>query len=314
MIDYDGRVIIVTGAGRGLGLAHARALAARGANVVVNDLGSSLDGTGSDNELARSAADQINAMGRGRALASTQTVATSAGANSIVAEAIQEFGRVDGVLHNAGISTLVPLAQLSDEQWDQMLRVHLYGAFYLTRAAWCHLAVRGGRILYITSAVGLYGVAEMAHYGAAKTGLIGLARVAATEGQAAGISVNLLGVAASTRMTEWFSRYMKPELPSAAAVWLLHPECRVTGRIFEAFGPRMAEVLIAETGGYPQFGITAEEFRDHFSEITARDELIVPDGPDEFHGRMFDIIVKAGAEPLSGDAASSIIGVLAAKD
>jgi NAD(P)-dependent dehydrogenase (short-subunit alcohol dehydrogenase family) len=103
MIDYDGRVIIVTGAGRGLGLAHARALAARGANVVVNDLGSSLDGTGSDNELARSAADQINAMGRGRALASTQTVATSAGANSIVAEAIQEFGRVDGVLHNAGI-------------------------------------------------------------------------------------------------------------------------------------------------------------------------------------------------------------------
>jgi NAD(P)-dependent dehydrogenase (short-subunit alcohol dehydrogenase family) len=259
---------------------------------------------------------QINAMGRGRAIASTHTVATSAGANSIVAQAIEKFGRVDGVLHNAGISTLVPLAQLSDEQWDEMLRVHLYGAFYLTRAAWCHLAVRGGCILYITSAVGLYGVAKMAHYGAAKTGLIGLARVAATEGQAAGISVNLLGVAASTRMmdlamadapkmTEWFSRYMKPELPSAAAVWLLHPECPVTGRIFEAFGPRMAEVLIAETGGYAQFGITAEEFRDHFSEITARDELITPDGPDEFHERMFDIIVKAGAEPLSGDGVSA---------
>jgi NAD(P)-dependent dehydrogenase (short-subunit alcohol dehydrogenase family) len=320
MLDYDGRVIIVTGAGRGMGIAHARALAARGANIVVNDLGGELDGSGSDAELARSAADEINTMGRGRAIASAQTVATSAGANSIIAQAIDQFGRLDGILHNAGISTLVPLAHLTDEQWEQMLRVHLFGAFYLTRAAWPHLTLRGGRILYISSAVGLYGVPEMAHYGAAKTGLIGLARVAATEGRSVGISVNVLGVAASTRMmdlamldspkmTEWFARHMKPELPSAAAVWLLHPDCHVSGRIYEAFGPRMAEVLIAETAGYTRFGITPEEFRDHFSEITARDDLMVPGGPDEFHARMFDIIVKAGAQPLSDDAATSKMAV-----
>jgi hypothetical protein len=102
---------------------------------------------------------------------------------------------------------------------------------------------------------------------------------------------------------------MKPELPSAAAVWLLHPDCQVSGRIYEAFGPRMAEVLIAETAGYTRFGITPEEFRDHLSEITARDDLMVPDGPDEFQARMFDIIVRAGAQPLSDDAATSKMAV-----
>ena len=324
MLQFDGKVYVVTGAGRGMGAAHARALAARGANVIVNDLGGGLDGRGEDGAPARLVTDQINEMDCGRAVASTQTVATSAGANAIIARAIDEFGRLDGVLHNAGISTLIPLADISDEQWEQMLRVHLFGAFYLTRAAWPHLARRGGRILYISSAVGFYGVPEMAHYGAAKTGLIGLARVAATEGRAAGIAVNVLGVAASTRMmdlamadlpkmTEWFARHMKPELPSAAAVWLLHPDCLVSGRIYEAFGPRMAEVLIAETAGYTRFGITPEEFRDNFAAISARDELIVPEGPDDFHARMFDIIVEAGAEPLAHEAAGSKIAVTSEK-
>jgi NAD(P)-dependent dehydrogenase (short-subunit alcohol dehydrogenase family) len=319
MLDFEGRVIIVTGAGRGMGAAHARALVERGARVVVNDLGGSLDGSGSDNAPAEAVARQIRDLG-GRAVTSTETVATSAGANAIVAQTIAEFGQLDGVLHNAGISTLVPLAQITDEQWEQMLRVHLYGAFYLTRAAWSHLAQRRGRILYISSAVGFYGVPEMAHYGAAKTGMIGLSRVAATEGRAAGIAVNVLGVAASTRMmdlamvdspklTAWFAKYMKPELPSAAAVWLLHPQCPASGRIYEAFGPHMAEVLIAETSGYTKFGITPEDVRDHFDKITDRSQFIVPDGPDDFHARTFKFIVDAGAEPLETDAGADKLAV-----
>lgn len=320
MLDFEGRVIIVTGAGRGMGAAHARALAERGACVVVNDLGGKLDGSGSDGGPAETVAKEIRDAD-GRAVASTQTVATSAGANAIVAQAIGEFGRLDGVLHNAGISTLIPIAEISDEQWEQMLRVHLYGAFYLTRAAWPHLARQGGRILYISSAVGFYGVPEMAHYGAAKTGLIGLSRVAATEGRANGIAVNVLGVAASTRMmdlamadspklTEWFALYMKPELPSAAAVWLLHPDCKATGRIYEAFGPHMAEVFIAETNGFTRLGITPEDFRDHFDKIEDRAEFIVPDGPDDFHARTFGFIVAAGAEPLESESAASKIAVV----
>lgn len=320
MLEFDGRVLIVTGAGRGMGAAHARAFAARGARVIVNDLGGNLDGSGADSGPAEAVAQQIRDLG-GHAVASTQTVATSAGANAIVAQAIDQFGRLDGVLHNAGISTLVPIAELSDEQWDRMLRTHLYGAFYLTRAAWPYLARQGGRILYISSAVGFYGVPEMAHYGAAKTGLIGLSRVAATEGRAVGIAVNVLGVAASTRMmdlamvdspklTQWFARYMRPELPSAAAVWLLHHDCPASGQIYEAFGPRMAQVFIAETTGYTKFGITAEDFRDHFDKIEDQAEFIVPDGPDDFHARMFESIVKAGAEPLETGSAASKIAII----
>jgi NAD(P)-dependent dehydrogenase (short-subunit alcohol dehydrogenase family) len=319
MLDFEGRVFVVTGAARGMGAAHAAALAERGACVVVNDLGGNLDGTGSDVQAAEVVAQQLRDRG-GRAVASTASVATSAGANAIIAQAIKAFGRLDGLLHNAGISTLIPLAEITDEQWEQMLRVHLYGAFYLTRAAWPHLARHRGRILYISSAVGFYGVPEMAHYGAAKTGLIGLSRVAATEGRAAGIAVNVLGVAASTRMmdlamvdspkmTQWFARYMKPQLPAAAAVWLLHPQCPASGRIFEAFGPHMAEVLIGETSGYTRFGITAEDFRDHFDEIADRSGFIVPEGPDDFHARTFNFIVEAGAEPLDAGAASGKLAV-----
>jgi NAD(P)-dependent dehydrogenase (short-subunit alcohol dehydrogenase family) len=311
-IDFEGRVIVVTGAGRGMGASHARALAARGARVVVNDLGGALDGSGSDAGPAEETAAAIRAAG-GSAVACTDSVATSAGAAAIVARAIDEYGCLDGVLHNAGISTFGPIAELTDEQWEQMLGVHLNGAFYITRAAWPHLAVDRGRIVYITSAVGFYGVPEMAHYAAAKTGLLGLSRVAATEGAADGIAVNLLGVAASTRMMDlamadspeqsaWFARYMKPELPTAAAVYLLHPECPASGRVYQAFGPHMAEVFVGETEGYTGFDVTPEIFRDRFGELEDRSSYWVPDGPDEFHARTFGYIVEAGAEaPAASD-------------
>jgi NAD(P)-dependent dehydrogenase (short-subunit alcohol dehydrogenase family) len=306
-IEFGGRVIVVTGGGRGMGASHALALAERGACVLVNDIGGDIDGSGADAGPAEELAAQIRANG-GRAAASTESVATATGASAIVDQAIEEFGRLDGVLHNAGISTFNPLGELGDEQWRQMLAVHLDGAFFITRAAWPHLARQGGRVVYITSAVGFYGVPEMAHYAAAKTGLLGLSRVAATEGAEHGIGVNLLGVAASTRMmdlamedspeqVEWFARYMKPELPTAAAVWLLHPDCEASGRAYQAFGPHMSEIFVAETEGFTEFGLTPEGFRDRFGELGDRSRHWVPDGPDDFHARTFGYIVAAGAEP-----------------
>jgi NAD(P)-dependent dehydrogenase (short-subunit alcohol dehydrogenase family) len=286
--------------------------------VVVNDLGGALDGSGADSGPAEEVAASIRAAG-GTAVACTESVASATGAAAIVTAALEHFGRLDGVLHNAGISTFNRIAELTDSQWEEMLGVHLNGAFYLTRAAWPHLARDRGRIVYITSAVGFYGVPEMGHYAAAKTGLLGLARVAAVEGAEEGIGVNLLGVAASTRMMdlamadspaqiEWFRRYMKPELPTAAAVWLLHPACDANGRAFQAFGPHMAEIFVAETAGYTDLEITPERFRDRFDELAERDSYWVPDGPDDFHSRTFGQIVAAGAEPpaASGKLAADV--------
>jgi NAD(P)-dependent dehydrogenase (short-subunit alcohol dehydrogenase family) len=317
-LDFAGRVIIVTGAGRGMGESHALALAERGACVVVNDLGGALDGGGGDSGPAEAVAAKIRAAG-GRAVASTDSVASSIGANAIVAKAIEEFGRLDGVLHNAGISTFATIDKITDEQWERMLGVHLFGGFYLTRAAWPHLSQGGGRILYISSAVGFYGLAEMAHYAAAKTGLIGLSRAAATEGRERGIAVNVLGVAASTRMmdlamedspeqSQWFAKYMKPELPTAAAVWLLHPDCPASGQVYQAFGPHMAEVFMGETSGYTDFAVTPELYRDRFAELESREDSWVPDGPDDFHTRTFGFIVEAGAEPPAGSGKLSADG------
>jgi NAD(P)-dependent dehydrogenase (short-subunit alcohol dehydrogenase family) len=319
-IDYDGRVIIITGAGRGMGAAHAEQLALRGARVLVNDYGGDMHGTGSSSEPAQEVADRITAAG-GTALANSDTVATAAGARAMVEAAVDAFGRVDGVLHNAGISGFSPIVEMSDDEYEAMLGVHLHGGFFVTRAAWPHLVKRGGSLLYISSGAGLYGVPGVAHYASAKVGLIGLARVAATEGAAVGVRANVLAVAASTRMMDevmedspnllkWFQEYMKPEIPAAAACWLLHPDCEASGRAYEAFGPRMAEICIAETAGWAKLDVSAEDYRDNFDQITDRAEFVVPENSDDFHARMFGYIVGAGADPPEPDSVGTdVIGV-----
>jgi NAD(P)-dependent dehydrogenase (short-subunit alcohol dehydrogenase family) len=313
-LDFQGRVVVVTGAGRGMGAAHANELARRGARVVVNDLGAEMDGHGHDAQPAEQVATAIRDAG-GEAVAHSGSVASAQGCDDLIAMALAAYGRLDGVLHNAGNVSWLRVEDMTEQALDDVLDVHAGGAMHLTRAAWPHLRERGGRILYITSGAALYGTPTLGHYGIAKAGVVGLARVVAAEGRDEGIAANALAVAASTRMMdsvlaptphllEWFRTYMHPHLPSAAAVWLLHPDCPANGNVYEAYGPHVARVLIAETEGFTKLDMTAEDVRDHFEQIESRDELVIPDDVDEFNLRMFEFIVAAGAAPPQPDDVS----------
>jgi NAD(P)-dependent dehydrogenase (short-subunit alcohol dehydrogenase family) len=316
MLDFEGKVVIVTGAGRGMGAAHARELAARGARIVANDLGGGLFGDGFDTGPAEEIVAEIEAGG-GTAIANTSDVSTSEGCARVVADAVDAFGTVDGLLHNAGIAGYVPITEIDEEAIETMLGVHLFGALHLTREAWPHLADGGGSILYISSGAGLYGSPTLAHYAAAKLGVIGLTRVAAAEGRSQGIRVNSLAVAAASRMMDhimaetpnmqkWFHEYMLPKLPAAAATWLLHPDCDATGRIFQAFGPQFSEVFIAETAGVAKLDMSAEDIRDRFAEIVDRGDLRLYGDQDEFIKSAFASIIAAGAAPPEPDSGAPV--------
>jgi len=190
-IRFDGRVAIVTGAGGGLGREHALLLAARGAKVVVNDLGGAVDGTGGSAGPAERTAKEIKGLG-GVAVADGNTVATPEGGKAIVHTALDAFGRVDVVVNNAGILRDKAFHNLTPELLDPVLDVHLKGAFHVTRPAWARMREAGyGRVLLTASNAGILGNFGQANYGAAKMGLVGLARVLAQEGARYGIKVRV---------------------------------------------------------------------------------------------------------------------------
>ena len=198
--EFNGKVAIVTGAGGGIGRCHAIEFAKRGAKVVVNDLGGSVDGTGAG-DAADAVVDEIKAFG-GEAVANKASVADRDGAASIASDAIAAFGRVDILVNNAGILRDRTFKNMTLDEFDLVVRVHLTGTAYVTHAVWPHMyEQRYGRIVFTSSGSGIFGNFGQANYGAAKMGMLGLANVLALEGANRNIRVNCLGPGAATRMT-----------------------------------------------------------------------------------------------------------------
>jgi len=273
-LRFDGRVAIVTGAGGGLGREHALLLAARGAKVVVNDLGGAVDGSGGSASPANATAEEIQGLG-GVAVPDTSSVASPAGGQAVVDTAVQAFGRVDVVVNNAGILRDKTFQNMAPGLLDPVLDVHLRGAFNVTRPAWPLMKAQGyGRVLLTASNSGILGNFGQSNYGAAKMGLVGLARVLAQEGARHGIKVNVLAPIARTRMTEDLlgplAAKLDPRLVAPVAAWLVHEDCPVSGEVYSAGGGRVARFFVGLTEGWLDPDLDPEGVRDHFDQI--RDE------------------------------------------
>lgn len=275
---YDGRVAVITGAGRGLGKAYALLLAERGAKVVVNDVGSAIRGDSPDISVAQQVVDEIAAAG-GEAIANTDTVAAPEGGQAIVQAALDQWGRIDILIHNAGNVRYGTIRDISYEDFRSVVDVHLMGAFHVVKAAFGPMCDAGyGRIVLTSSIGGLYGNQRCVNYGISKAGMIGLNNVAALEGEAHDVKCNLLVPSAVTRMAEGLdiSQYppMEPELVSPAVGWLCHESCDVTGEMIAAIAGRIARVFIAETKGVHRPSWTVEDVAQASQAIHDKSEIL----------------------------------------
>jgi NAD(P)-dependent dehydrogenase (short-subunit alcohol dehydrogenase family) len=238
-IRFDHRVAVITGAGGGLGRSHALMLAARGASVVVNDMGGALDGSGGTRSAADAVVEEIVAAG-GKAYASYDSVSEPEGARRIITTAIERFGRLDILVNNAGILRDKTFAKMDLADFRAVVDVHLMGAVYCTQAAWATMKAQSyGRIVMTASGAGIYGSFGQSNYGAAKAALLGLMNVIKLEGARSNILVNAVSPIAATRMTEaLYPKDMlprlKPEFVSAAVAFLSSEQCNFTGHIISA--------------------------------------------------------------------------------
>jgi NAD(P)-dependent dehydrogenase (short-subunit alcohol dehydrogenase family) len=268
---FAGDVALVTGAGRGIGRAHAHELARRGARVVVNDVGSGVDGSAGEASPADQVVAEIRAAG-GVAVANSDSVATPEGGAAMVAQTLAEFGRIDILVNNAGILRDKSFGKLTAAELDPVIDVHLRGAFHVTVPAWNAMKEAGyGRIISTSSGSGLFGNFGQANYGAAKAGLVGLTRVLAVEGRRLGITANVIAPAAVTRMNEGLideiGKLLTPECVSPVVAFLAHRSCELTGQVLAAGGGHVAAVLISETRGITETDLSAESVRDRLAEI-----------------------------------------------
>jgi len=247
MGHLDGKVALVTGAGGGLGRAHAQLLAEEGAAVVVNDLGGSRDGTGSGSSMADTVVEEIKAAG-GQAVANYGSVTDPAAARAMVQTALDTFGKLDICINNAGILRDKSFKNMTDEMWDVVIDVHLRGTYLVAKAAWDQMVAQGtgGRIINTSSTSGLIGNFGQTNYGAAKAGIAGFTRVLALEGVKYGITVNTLAPAAWSRMTEDImladtADRFAPDKVAPPVVWLCTDDAKdVTGRQFCVGGNRIS--------------------------------------------------------------------------
>ncbi len=290
-LGFDGKVAVVTGAGGGLGREHALEFARRGARVVVNDLGGSVDGSGGSTGPAQDVVAEIEALG-GEAVADGNSVATEAGGEAIIQTAIDSFGRVDIVVNNAGILRDKTFHKMTDELLTPVIDVHLKGAFYVTRPAWLHFREQGyGRVINTSSSSGLLGNFGQANYAAAKMGLVGFTRVLAAEGAKYNINVNAIAPVAKTRMTEdllgAMAEQLDPKLVTPLVVWLAHESNTTTSSVYSAAGGIISRFFIGLTQG-SNLGadLTVESVRDGWDDINSEDGYLVPSGPADEFGKL----------------------------
>jgi NAD(P)-dependent dehydrogenase (short-subunit alcohol dehydrogenase family) len=284
-IRFDGRAILVTGAGRGIGRAHARLLASRGAKVLVADYGAATDGQAPSSAPADAVVAEIQATG-GEAAACAADIATEAGSNAAVEACLATFGRIDGLLHNA--STMpdnTPADRISTRDLDLVMRVNAYAAIWLTRAAWPHMTAQGyGRVVFKSSA-GVFGSEGNAPYAAAKAAVIGAMRCFAPEGAPHGVLVNVVAPGAYTRMTErlpesdfaaWFAETMRAERVAPGVAWLMSEACDIHGEMFHIGGGRISRLVLGETRGALTADDRIETAAAAFPKVMAETEIAYP--------------------------------------
>jgi NAD(P)-dependent dehydrogenase (short-subunit alcohol dehydrogenase family) len=291
MVDFTGQVVVVTGAGRGLGRLYAMEIAQRGGSVVVNDLGGTMRGEGADFTVADQVVEEIE-RGGGVAVASYESVASPEGGEAIVRTAIETFGRLDAVVSNAGVFDSVPFDELSHDEWRRMLSVHLDGGFHVSQPAFRVMKSQGyGRFVFITSSAGLFGQPLEAHYAAAKGGLLGLTNVIAIEGAQHGILANTVLPFGHTRMVtgtvpdpeyleeSGFLNAIQPELVVPIVVFLASRDCEFSHHNYSACAGRFARVFVGLGEGWlaePGSNPTADDVAAHLADVSATEPFTVP--------------------------------------
>jgi len=288
-LRFDGRVAVITGAGRNLGREYALHLAHGGARVVVNDLGVAISDTDGSGEVpvvnpAFEVVEEIRAAG-GEAVADTNTIATVEGGAAIVATALEAFGRVDVVVNNAGVVRAAPFPELGPELVDPVLDTQIKGIFNVTRPAWRVMAGQGyGRVVNLSSGAALGGTPGHVAYGAAKMGVIGATRQLAAEGRSVGIKVNVVAPYAKTRLGTAFGpipwspelgEWLAPRLLAPVIAVLAHEDCPVTGECFSAGGGLVSRVVVSTTRGVFDREMTGRSLLERLDEVLATDGMRV---------------------------------------
>ena len=301
-LDYNGKVVIVTGAGGGLGRCHALEFARRGAKVVVNDLGGAVDGSGGSSEAADKVVEEIKAAG-GEAISNGSSVTDDAGVANMVQQTMDAYGRIDVLVNNAGVLRDKSFAKMEIADFDFVVDVHLFGTMKPTKAVWPIMKEQGyGRIMVTSSSSGLYGNFGQSNYGAAKLGVVGFINTLKLEGQKDNIHINALAPVAWTRMT---SNLMPPEMEEALAPEQVTPavvfmcsEQAPTGKIICAGAGAYAAAQIVETRGmYLGTAPTAEDVAKNWEQISTLDdqaEALFQGG--EQTRRFFELIQAANNE------------------